>query len=136
MERLYNPDLMPEKEIKETFVARQGLVDELVSLIKHQPKGAGVQHAVIIAPRGMGKTTVLLMVRFAIRDSELAEQWQAVQFPEERYNIYDLADFWIEILDHLDEATGNTELQQRVEKLKQEYPNKDDLQEAALALIK
>lgn len=136
MERLYNPDLMPEEEIKATFVARQDLVDEIISLIKRQPKGAGVQHSVIIAPRGMGKTTVLLMVRFAIRDSELAEQWQTVQFPEERYNIYDLADFWIEILNHLDEATGDTGLQQHVERLKQEYKNNDDLQEAALALIK
>ena len=46
MERLYNPDLMPEEEIKATFVARQDLVDEIVALIRHQPKGAGVQHAV------------------------------------------------------------------------------------------
>ncbi len=136
MERLYNPDLMPEEEIKATFVARQELVDEIVSLIKHQPKGAGVQHAVIIAPRGMGKTTVLLMVRFAIQDGELAEQWQAVQFPEESYNIYDLADFWIKILDHLSEATGDAELRQRTSSLAQEYSNDDDLREAALALIK
>lgn len=136
MERLYNPDLMPEEEIKATFVARQGLVDEIVSLIKHQPGGAGVQHLVIVAPRGMGKTTVLLMVRFAIKDSQLAEQWQVVQFPEERYNIYDLADFWMEILSHLDEAMGDTDLQRRIEDLKREYPNNDDLQEAALALIK
>jgi tetratricopeptide (TPR) repeat protein/DNA-binding MarR family transcriptional regulator len=136
MERLYNPDLMPEEEIKATFVARQDRVDEIVALIKHQPKGAGVQHAVIIAPRGMGKTTVLLMVRFAIQDSELAEKWQAVQFPEERYNIYDLADFWIEILSHLDEAAGGDDLRKRVENIKREYRNNDDLQEAALALIK
>ena len=136
MERLYNPDLMPEAEIKATFVARQGLVDEIVSLIKRQPKGAGVQHVVIIAPRGMGKTTVLLMVRFAIQDGELAKQWQAVQFPEERYNIYDLADFWVEILSHLDEATGDAELSQQIENIKREYRNNDDLQEAALALIK
>ncbi len=45
MERLYNPDQMPEAEIKETFVARQHVVDELVSLIKHQPDGAGVQQS-------------------------------------------------------------------------------------------
>lgn len=136
MERLYNPDLMPEEEIKATFVARQDRVDEIIALIKHQPKGAGVQHAVIIAPRGMGKTTVLLMVRFAIQDSDLAKQWQAVQFPEERYNIYDLADFWIEILSHLDEAAGDDDLRKRVENIKREYRNNDDLQEAALALIK
>src|SRR5215212_784676 len=121
MELLYNPDSMLEEEIKKTFVARHDVITELVSLIKHQPKGAGVQHAVIIAPRGMGKTTVLLMVRFAIKDSELTEKWQAVQFPEERYNIYDLADFWMEVLSHLDEATGDVELQGRVEKLKKEY---------------
>ena len=71
MELLYNPDLMPEEEIKATFVARQSLIDELVSLIEHQPDGAGVQHVVIIAPRGMGKTTVLLMVRFAIKDRKV-----------------------------------------------------------------
>jgi DNA-binding MarR family transcriptional regulator len=136
MERLYNPDLMPKEEIKATFVARQGLIDEIVSVIKRQPDGAGAQHLVIIAPRGMGKTTVLLMVRFAIQDSELAEQWQAVQFPEERYNIYDLADFWMEILSHLDEATGDSDPQRRAEDLKREYPKNDDLQEAALALIK
>jgi hypothetical protein len=136
MERLYNPDLMSKKEIKDTFVARQELVDEIVSLIKHQPKGAGVQHAVIIAPRGMVKTTVLLMVRFAIQDGELADSWQAVQFPEESYNIYDLADFWIKILDHLSEATGDAEIRHRIANLEQDYPNNDDLQEAALALLK
>src|SRR5690349_20097864 len=60
MEFLYNPDLMPEEELTATFVARQWLVDELISLVAGQPNGAGVQHVTIIAPRGMGKTTVLL----------------------------------------------------------------------------
>lgn len=136
MERLYNPDLMPEDEIKKTFVAREGLVDELMSLVERQPDGAGVQHVVIIAPRGMGKTTVLLMVQFAIRDRGLAKHWQVVRFPEERYNIYDLADFWVEVLQHLDAETGDAELQKRIDDLKKQYPNNDDLQEAALALIK
>src|SRR5689334_14295098 len=96
MESLYNPDLMSEEEIKQTFVARQGVVDELIGLIERQPEGAGVQHAVIIAPRGMGKTTVLLMVQFAIRDRGLDAYWQTVRFPEESYGINDLADFWLE----------------------------------------
>src|SRR5262245_53870575 len=87
MELLYNPDQMPESEIKETFVAREQLVDELLALVEGQPDGAGVQHAVIIAPRGMGKTTVMLMVKFAINDIGLAEQWQAVKFPEESYGV-------------------------------------------------
>ena len=54
MELLYNPDQMPESEIKATFVAREKLVDDLRALVSSQPDGAGTQHVVIIAPRGMG----------------------------------------------------------------------------------
>src|SRR5215213_8903014 len=98
MEFLYNPNAMPEDEVRKTFVARQRLVDELVSLVERQPDGAGVQHVVIIAPRGMGKTTVLLMVSFTIKDKGLDEKWQVVKFPEESYRIYDLADLWLEVV--------------------------------------
>ena len=60
MESLYNPDLMPEApRIKETFVARQNVVDERVSLIKISPMEQE-QQAVSLAA-GMGKTNVLLM---------------------------------------------------------------------------
>ena len=136
MEFLYNPDSMSEEEIKEMFVARQWMIDELVSLVERQPDGAGVQHILIIAPRGMGKTTVLLMVKFAIKDLGLATRWQAVKFPEESYGVYDLSDFWLETLNLIAADTGDDELQKRAEELKAEYPDNDDLQEAALAMIK
>ena len=136
MELLYNPDLMPEEEIRKTFVARQDLVDEITTLIERQPDGAGIQHVVIIAPRGMGKTTVLLMIRLTMKDRSLAKRWQAVKFPEESYGIYDLADFWIEVLNLLAADTDDEELRKRAESLKIEYPDSDDLQEAALAVIK
>ena len=95
MDSLYNPDLMSEHEIKATFVARQPLVDKVVSLIQGQPEGAGVQHAVLVAPRGMGKTTMLLMIQFAIKDRHLGPLWFAVRFPEELYGVNSLADFWL-----------------------------------------
>ena len=136
MERLYNPDLMSEKEITATFVARQNLIEELLAVIEDQPQGAGLQHVVVIAPRGMGKTTVLLMLRLAIRNSDLSEQWQVVQFPEERYSINDLADFWLEVLDHISVATKDVSLNARVQQLKNRYRRSEDLREAALALIK
>jgi DNA-directed RNA polymerase specialized sigma24 family protein/DNA-binding MarR family transcriptional regulator len=136
MELLYNPDRMPEEEIKATFVAREQLVDELVALVEGQPDGAGVQHAVIIAPRGMGKTTVLLMVKFAIKDRGLADRWQAVKFPEESYCVYDLADFWVETLHLIAADTADTELRQLADNLKIKYPKSDELQEAAYAALK
>lgn len=136
MELLYNPDSMTEQEIKGTFVARHELIEELTSLVQHQPDGAGVQHAVIIAPRGMGKTTVLLMLQFAVRESDLANHWQAVRFAEESYGVYDLSDFWLEAIDRLAADTDDTELLKRADELKAEYPNSDELQEATLALLK
>ncbi|MBI4751931.1 MAG: tetratricopeptide repeat protein [Acidobacteria bacterium] len=136
MEFFYNLDSMREEEIKETFVGRQGLLDELVELIRRQPDGAGVQHAVILAPRGMGKTTMLLMLQFAARDGELKENWQPVRFPEESYGINDLADFWIESLTILAADTNDEELRKQTEQLEVEYSNSDELQEIGLAALK
>ncbi len=136
MERLYNPDLMSEAEIKQTFVARQPQIEELVALIEKQPQGAGVQHAVVVAPRGMGKTTMLLMVQFALKDRGLDAQWQAVRFPEESYAINDLADFWLETLRNLAVAVETPDLAIEAENLIAKFPRNADLQEAALALIK
>jgi DNA-binding transcriptional ArsR family regulator len=136
MELFYNPQAMPEEEIKKTFVARHHLLDELVSLIEHQPDGAGIQHVIIIAPRGMGKTTMLLMVQFAVRDRCLSSKWQTVQFPEESYAINDLADFWTEVIDHLAFDTSDEALRDKVAELRAEYTDSDDLLEAALAVIK
>jgi tetratricopeptide (TPR) repeat protein len=136
MELLYNPSSMPEEEIKATFVAREWLIDELIDLVKGQPDGAGIQHVLVIAPRGMGKTTVLLMLQFALKDRALAEQWQAVRFPEEAYGIYDLADFWVEALRLLSAATNDSELQSKAESLKSQFKESDDLADAALAMLK
>lgn len=136
MERLYNPVLMSEAEIKQTFVARQQLLDELLETIQKQPKGAGVQHVVIVAPRGMGKTTILLMVQFALKDRGLDNQWQAVQFPEESYAVNDLADFWIETLRNLSAATGELYLEEQAAELPRKYKKNADLQEAALAVLR
>jgi len=135
-QRLYNPEVMPESEIQATFVARTPLLKELLHLIQHQLDGAGVQHVVIIAARGMGKTTVLLMLKFAVRDGELGEHWQAIKFPEESYGIYDLADFFLETLQLLAAETNDSDLRKKIESLREDYREPDDLQEAALALLK
>lgn len=135
MELLYNPDAMSEQEIKATFVARQPLVDELIALVERQPDGPGMQHVVIIAPRGMGKTTVLLMVKFALKDRGLADRWQALKFPEESYGVYDLADFWLTVLNLLASETSDDALRQQADDLRRKYPKNEDLQEAALAAI-
>ncbi|HRH42207.1 MAG TPA: winged helix-turn-helix transcriptional regulator [Pyrinomonadaceae bacterium] len=130
---LYNPDTMSKEEIKALFVARQPLLDELISTIRNQPTGAGVQHLLIIAPRGMGKTTMLLMLQFAVEDNkDLSKNWQAVRFPEESYDITELADFWLKVLDYLDDES----LKPKIEEIERRFTNSEDLREAAWATVK
>jgi len=136
MELLYNPALMPEAEVKATFVARQGLIDELLELVQRQPEGAGVQHVVVIAPRGMGKTSVLLMVQFAVGDRNLTSGWQVVKFCEESYGINDLGDFWLEAAKLLAAESHDMDLLRRGDQLRDSYPDSGDLHEAAFALLK
>jgi tetratricopeptide (TPR) repeat protein len=136
MELLYNPDVMSEEEIKKTFVGREALVYELVSLIEKQPQEATTPHILILGPRGVGKTTLLLMVKFAIEDSGLSDRWLPVKFPEELYGVYDLADFWIETLNLIAAETADEQLRQNAERLKMEHPDNNELQNAALAVIK
>jgi len=135
MEHLYNPDQMSESEIKQTFVARQPLIDKLITRLEKQPTGAGVQHTVLVAPRGMGKTTILLMLKFSIADRGLDKSWLALRFPEEMYSVNDLADFWLEVVEEVARETEDTDLKKTITKLRDTYKRSSDLEEALLALL-
>jgi tetratricopeptide (TPR) repeat protein len=136
MELYYNPDQMPDSEIKQTFVARQWLIDELLSLLKRQPAGAGTQHAVIIGPRGIGKTTVLLMFRLGIIASDLGKRWFPVRFPEESYSVNDLADFWMATLSHLAYESEDASLVATADALRKESSDAGTLCDGAVAALK
>lgn len=136
MSKLYNPELVPKEEIKRTFVGRHKLIEEIISIIEKQPEGAGVQHLIIVAPRGMGKTTLLLMLRFAIEDGDLSKRWQPIQFPEESYDIYELSDFWIKVAEYLAEETGDENLSKKIAEIKTKFTKNEDLYEVAFALLK
>ena len=135
MELYYNPEQMPAAEIKQTFVGREPMLKELLALVRRQPKGAGVQHVLLIGARGMGKTTMLLMLQFAVLDGNLRKKWQPVRFPEESYAITDLADFWLAAIRHLAYETGDTELAARGNALQNEFRPSVDLAGAGRATL-
>ena len=136
MELYYNPEQMPDAEIKQTFVGREPLLKGLLDLVRRQPKGAGVQHVVLIGARGMGKTTMLLMLRFAVLDGDLQKKWQPVRFPEESYAITELADFWLAAIRHLAYETSDTELAARGDALPKEFTVAESLADAGLAVLR
>ncbi|HXM40518.1 MAG TPA: ATP-binding protein [Bryobacteraceae bacterium] len=136
MELYYNPEQMPAAEIKQTFVGREVMLKELLALVRRQPQGVGVQHVVLVGARGMGKTTMLLMLRFAALEGDLHQIWQTVRFPEESYAITDLADFWLATIGHLAYETGDMELAARGDALRNDYKASVDLAGAALATLR
>lgn len=136
MEMLYNPDVMSADEFKATFVGREDLLRELVGLVHSQPEGVGVQHAIVIAPRGMGKTSLLQRLYFAVLESELAVTWLPLKYPEELYGVADLADFWLETLRLLAVETHDPALSEQAKTLLLRFKQRGDIADAAFALLK
>lgn len=95
----YNPSQQSAEELEQTFVGRRDLLEGMLSELREQSKGGSRQHYVIIGPRGIGKTNLLLMIYYATkRDSDLATKWIPVRLAEESYSVLSLADFLLEIL--------------------------------------
>ena len=136
MDFLYNPDSMSKAELKATFVGRENLLRDLLDIIRAQPEGAGVQHTIIIAPRGMGKTATLQRLRYAVLECELGEMWLPVKYPEENYGVIDLADFWLETLRILSVEVGEKKLLEQSRELPQRFQNRGDIADAALTVLK
>ena len=106
-QRIYNPAQLTPDELKASFIARHETLARMLRLLTEQKLGHPCQHLVLVGPRGMGKTTLGLSFLQAVREQEdLTAKWQPVPFPEESYEIGDLADFWLAALRHLAQATG------------------------------
>lgn len=104
----YNPDWLSDDALVAGFVARQ---DEFVFLrdeLARAPLQGSVQHYLLVGVRGSGKTTLLKRLAIAIRrDADLRDHLIALSFPEELYQVKNLADFWWAACDALaDELEG------------------------------
>ncbi len=97
---VYNPDLLSRDELVRTFVARDDLLALLLEDLRRETDGAP-QHHLIVGHRGMGKTTLLRRLRYAIEDDAALEAWLPLVFPEEQYNVVRLSDLWLNCVDAL-----------------------------------
>ena len=90
-----NLQLLSSQELIHDFVARDALLDRMMKDLHLAGEGAP-QHRLLIGLRGMGKTTLLCLLQYAIEaDSVLQKQWLPLRFPEEQYNISQLSDLWL-----------------------------------------
>jgi len=135
-QRIYNPAQLTPDELKASFVARHETLARMLRLLTEQKPGHPCQHLVLVGPRGMGKTTLGLSFLQAVREKEdLATKWQPVPFPEESYEIGDLADFWLAALRHLAQATGEDRWRDQADGLQADERDTERLAAYALAAL-
>jgi tetratricopeptide (TPR) repeat protein len=109
----YNPQSMKDEDLVSQFILRLKPYNTIINSIKNYDKSSTPQHFLIIAQRGMGKSTLLKRVEIEVRtNDEYSKSYMPVLLPEEVYNIETLSKFWMRVLnsmlDYL-EITGQKE---------------------------
>ncbi len=98
---LYNPQRLNDEVIENIFVVRIGVFRQLTEKLQKEKSNSIPQHYLIIAQRGMGKTMLLKRMEVELRKKEYSDRFIPLLFPEEQYNLKNLAEFWLNSLDAL-----------------------------------
>lgn len=98
---LYNPQRISDSDVEDLFVVRTKLFSFLIDKLKKEKTDSIPQHYLVIAQRGMGKTTMLKRIEVELRKPDLSQLFIPLLFPEEQYNMKNLAEFWLNSLDAL-----------------------------------
>ncbi|MEA5458903.1 helix-turn-helix domain-containing protein [Arcicella sp. LKC2W] len=92
---LFNPTQKDARQLKAEFVVRTAIFNQIFTDIQEDAMQKPPQHYMILGQRGMGKTTLLLRIKYAVQDDENLQQWLLpVVFNEEQYAMSDLASFF------------------------------------------
>ena len=91
-----------DRQVTEQFVVRTHELGVLLDILHGNIDSPSCQHALVVAPRGRGKTMLLARAAAEIRTRpELSRHLLPVGFMEESQEIFNLTDFWLETLFHL-----------------------------------
>lgn len=116
----YNPAFLDDDRLIQSFVARNAELETILEVLRENTANSN-QHLLIIGPRGIGKTTLVLRSAAEIRtDSTLGAQLHPVVFGEETYQVSSPGEFWLETLFHLGEQTGDPRWKKAYEELRLE----------------
>ena len=132
---LYNPDQKTKADIIQEFVIRHQEFESIYSTLQSSDLNHPPQHFLIQGQRGMGKTTLLLRLKYAIEDDPSLSSWLLpVKFSEEQYHISRLEDLWESIAEMLEtQFDGFKDLQSTIN----QWENENDFEErAAETLVK
>jgi tetratricopeptide (TPR) repeat protein len=101
---LFNPGRLTDEEIELSFVTRIAFFQYIFKKIIAEKHNSIPQHHLVIGQRGMGKTSLLVRIAVELRKQPYRDNFIALTFPEEQYNIDRLSKFWLNCLDALADA--------------------------------
>jgi len=112
----YNPGQCDPEDLEATFVAREAILENILGLLRERAAAPTNQHFLIIGPRGIGKTNLLLLAKHRVQnDDALKQAYIALQTAEEEYSIVSLRDFFSKVLELLLEVESNDDLRAAAE---------------------
>nr|MBC8362168.1 hypothetical protein [Candidatus Desulfatibia profunda] len=130
----YNPAFLTEKELIQTFAVRHNDFELILEAIRESQENSS-QHILVVAPRGAGKTTLVLRVASEIRlNNVFADKWYPVVFPEESYEVCSPGEFWLQALFRIGEQTRKNRWKKAYEDLHKET-DEERLRERALSQL-
>src|SRR4030042_245264 len=104
----YTPRKAHYEDLKASFVGREVLLDELVSNLRDQINSETLQHWMILGMRGMGKSHIITMIYYIVKQDEaLSSAWIPVLMDEEEQGVFALHTLFIRILIKLGEEITN-----------------------------
>ncbi len=100
---LYNPQEKSKKDLICDFVIRNNEFNAIFDEINNSDFELPKQHYLIIGHRGMGKTTLMMRLKYAVEDNENLKNIIPIILKEEHYAIHKLSDLWIQIAEQLED---------------------------------
>ena len=111
--RKRNPGMLQsDEEVREQFVVREQELATVLEVLRGNIDADSCQHTLIVAPRGRGKTMLLARVAAELRvGPELGSHLLPVRFMEESDEVFNAADFWLEVLFYLALAVDKQDIE-------------------------
>jgi len=104
----YTPRQAHYEDLKASLVGREVLLDELISNLKDQRSSETLQHWMILGMRGMGKSHIITMMYYIVKqDEDLSSAWIPVLMDEEEHGVFALHTLFTRILIKLGEEITN-----------------------------
>jgi tetratricopeptide (TPR) repeat protein len=102
----FTPSLMKHEDLEEIFVQRHKLAQNIVELIRDSAITPSKHHTLLIGPRGIGKTHLVSLVYYRIREmDDLGDRLLIAWLREEEWGITSFLDLLLRIFRALQEGS-------------------------------